>query len=204
MRVIEGLARGVRLDAPAGASVRPVLDRVKLAWFSCLRGRVEGSGVLDLYAGTGSLGIEALSRGAPSCTFVERSAECLESLRRNLEKTRLRGLAEVEALDVPEALERLRSRGEEFDLVFLDPPFDVAEEGGFYGPGGVLGLSGSVLSRGGLACLRRRAEKKPRRARRPAAKSAESIAGLRLLDVRRWGRSEVLFLRSGTDGSSDA
>jgi 16S rRNA (guanine966-N2)-methyltransferase len=122
VRVIAGELGGRRLRAPRGAATRPTSDRVREALFSML-GDVGGLRVLDLFAGSGALGIEALSRGAAHATFVERSAPALAALRANLASLRLEARARVHAGD---ALTALRGAGP-YDLVFLDPPYAAAE-----------------------------------------------------------------------------
>jgi 16S rRNA (guanine966-N2)-methyltransferase len=121
MRVVAGEFKGRRLHAARGVVTRPTADRVREALFSML-GDVSGTRVLDLFAGSGALGIEALSRGAESAVFVERDRRALVALRRNLEAVGA-GSAEVAATD---AL-RFVARGKgTFDLVFCDPPYDEA------------------------------------------------------------------------------
>lgn len=124
MRVIAGVAKGRRLTAPAGEATRPTADRVKEALFSSLMPRLAGARVLDLFAGSGALGIEALSRGADHVTFVERSGRALTALHHNLEVTALVGGATVVARDVRVALEQGELRGP-FDVVVLDPPYAI-------------------------------------------------------------------------------
>jgi 16S rRNA (guanine966-N2)-methyltransferase len=120
--VIAGTAKGTRL-APVPTGVRPVSDRVREGIFSSLGDRVPGAVVLDLYAGTGALGIEALSRGASHASFVERGTRAVAAIRENLERTRLADRAVVARSDVGRFLE-VGPRGERtFDLVFLDPPY---------------------------------------------------------------------------------
>lgn len=127
MRVIAGVFGGRRLRAPRGVRTRPTADRVKEAIFSML-GPLEGARVLDLFAGTGALGIEALSRGAEMAVFVERDPAALAALRANLDVLRLSPpVARIRAVD---SLAELRSiaadRDAGFDLVFLDPPYRQA------------------------------------------------------------------------------
>ena len=122
MRIVAGEHRGRRLRAPAGGATRPTSDRVREALFSIL-GPVEGLRVLDLYAGSGALGIEALSRGAASATFVESARPAIAAIRANLEAIEAPH-ADVAARD---ALAWLRAASDErFDLVFCDPPYDAA------------------------------------------------------------------------------
>jgi 16S rRNA (guanine966-N2)-methyltransferase len=124
MRVIAGTAGGIPLIAPR-TDLRPTMDRVKAAIFSSLGDRVIGARVLDLFSGTGSLGIEALSRGAATATLVEKDATAVEAIRRNLEKTRLS--AAVVPLDVFRFLETVASAAG-FDLIFADPPYKKAAD----------------------------------------------------------------------------
>jgi 16S rRNA (guanine966-N2)-methyltransferase len=125
MRVIAGLFGGRRLTAPRGLSTRPTSDRVREALFSAL-GEVHGARVLDLWAGTGALGIEALSRGAAHATFVENARPALTALRDNLASLGLEEVTRVVGQPVERALRGLARPGEPpFDLVFADPPYAV-------------------------------------------------------------------------------
>lgn len=128
MRVIAGRYGGRRLSAPRGSTTRPTSDRVREALFSML-GDVGDAVVLDLFAGTGALGIEALSRGAERALFVERDPRALEALRANLSHLGVGAQqAEVRAGDALAALRTARARGETYDLVFVDPPYGRARE----------------------------------------------------------------------------
>ena len=120
MRVITGTARGRRLKELEGRETRPTTDRVKEGLFSIIQFDIEGRRVLDLFAGTGQLGIEALSRGAASAVFVEQRRDAAALVRENLKLTGLAGRARVVN---GEALAFLASAGERFDLIFLDPPY---------------------------------------------------------------------------------
>ena len=122
MRVITGSARGRRLEEPAGRDIRPTTDLVKEAAFSIVQFDVEGRRVLDLFAGTGQLGIEALSRGAAECVFVDRSRTAAELVRRNLKRCGL--TAQVFQTDSLAYL----SRCGKFGLIFLDPPYGLGLE----------------------------------------------------------------------------
>ncbi|WP_295580295.1 16S rRNA (guanine(966)-N(2))-methyltransferase RsmD [uncultured Oscillibacter sp.] len=120
MRVITGSARGRRLKELEGMETRPTTDRVKEGMFSILQFDIEGRRVLDLFAGTGQLGIECLSRGAASAVFVDRRPDAVKLIRENLRVTQLQDRARV----VPgDSMEYLASLREKFDLVFLDPPY---------------------------------------------------------------------------------
>jgi 16S rRNA (guanine966-N2)-methyltransferase len=126
MRVIAGVAKGRRLVAPTGDGTRPTSDRVKESWFSSLQPVLGGAHVLDLYAGSGALGLEALSRGAAAVTFVEKDRKALTSLRRNLSAVDLPG-ATVIARDVRTALAGDLADAP-FDVVVADPPYRLTED----------------------------------------------------------------------------
>ncbi len=124
MRVIAGTARGRPLIAPSGRGTRPTSDRVREALFSSLQPRLGDARVADLYAGSGALGIEALSRGASIATFVERARRAQVALRTNLARTGLTGDATMVPGEVRAVL-RAGPPGAPFDLVFIDPPYDA-------------------------------------------------------------------------------
>lgn len=125
MRVIAGSARGTRLVAPRGMQTRPTADRVREALFSILQCRcnLEGARVLDICAGTGAMGIEALSRGAASCCFIENDRNAQASLKTNSLAARCADRAELLEMDAPRALRLLAGRNSCFDIVFFDPPY---------------------------------------------------------------------------------
>ena len=120
MRVITGSARGRKLEAPQGLETRPTSDMVKEAMFSIIQFEVEEAMVLDLFAGSGQLGIEALSRGAKFAVFVDASREAQEVIRANLQSTGLAQKSRVAAMD---ALGFLKSTGDRFSIALLDPPY---------------------------------------------------------------------------------
>ena len=125
MRVIAGSARGVRLAAPDGRQTRPTADRVKEALFSIILSRhsIDGARVLDICAGTGGLGIEALSRGAAFCSFIEQERQVLKVLDKNLVASGFSARSECLALEALKGLQQLSRQGKIFDIVFLDPPY---------------------------------------------------------------------------------
>jgi 16S rRNA (guanine966-N2)-methyltransferase len=145
VRVIAGSLGGRRLAVPRGQATRPTADRVREALFSILAGRVQGARVLDLFAGSGALGIEAVSRGAAEATFVDSSPAAIRALKANLEALGLQ--AEVQRRDAGAFLRAARETGRQYDLVFLDPPYRHA---------GALGRDlaetvAAVLAPGGIA-----------------------------------------------------
>jgi 16S rRNA (guanine966-N2)-methyltransferase len=121
MRVIAGSARGLRLAAPRDPKTRPISDKVKESLFGAIGPRVLNARVLDLYAGSGAIGIEALSRGAAHAAFVERGRPAVVVIRENLERTGLGSLAEIHPIAVEAFLER--EPAERWDVAILDPPY---------------------------------------------------------------------------------
>jgi 16S rRNA (guanine(966)-N(2))-methyltransferase RsmD len=142
MRIIGGTLRSRRLEAPAGLATRPTSDRLRETLFNVLAPRIEGARFLDLFAGSGAVGLEAHSRGAARVDFVERSAVALEVLRKNLASLGISVGGSVHSGSVEPILRRMRPDAP-YDLVFLDPPYDAAK---LYDA--TLGLLGAAL--GGL------------------------------------------------------
>ena len=167
MRVITGSARGRKLKTPANDDIRPTADNVKVAVFNIIQFDVEGRRVLDLFAGTGQLGIEALSRGAASAVFVDKDREALRLVRENLKSCGF--TAEVRQEDAVGVLRR----GERFDLIFVDPPYDA----GLYEP--VLETIKSVdnLSDGGIIICEARRERQLPELSAPYRKKKEYLYG---------------------------
>jgi pantetheine-phosphate adenylyltransferase/16S rRNA (guanine(966)-N(2))-methyltransferase RsmD len=148
VRVIAGSARGRRL-APVPDGVRPTSDRVRESLFNSLGQFFDGGSVLDLYAGTGALGIEALSRGSERAVFVERDGRARAVIRENLRRTGFVDRAEVIGGEVETVLGRLAERGELFNLIFADPPYRIAAAE----VGGILGRLRSLLAPGGRVVI---------------------------------------------------
>jgi len=120
MRVITGKARGVTLKTPEGMQTRPTADRVKEALFSIIQFEIPGAAVLDLFGGTGQLGIEALSRGAKSATFVDQSLDACNLIKENLRRTKLSDQAQVVRSDYLDYLKRCKNQ---YNIILLDPPY---------------------------------------------------------------------------------
>jgi len=173
MRIISGTARSRRLIGPPGKTTRPMTDRVRESLFSVIAAWIPGSVVLDLYAGTGSMGLEALSRGAAAATFVERDREALAALRKNIETVGLGGT--VIAGDVDRFLDRA---GGPIDVAFVDPPYAVALPSLLE----TMTKLSPLLTQDGVAIVHRRSGEKP-----PSV-----IAALELVDERKYG-SAVLW-----------
>jgi 16S rRNA (guanine966-N2)-methyltransferase len=190
VRVTGGELGGRRLKAPRGG-VRPTADRVRESLFARL-GDLAGASVLDLYAGTGALGVEALSRGASRLVSVERAGRALATLRGNLADLGLAETARVVADDAPRAVLRLAEAGQRFDLVFLDPPYEGEE----------LARALEAVSRSGV--LREGGRVVAEHSRRHPVPAVE---GLVVFDERRYGETTITQLEAaqGADkgGASD-
>jgi len=124
MKVLAGALKGRRLATPRGTTTRPTADQVRIALMDTLTPRLPGARVLDLFAGAGGVGLEALSRGAAHATFVERDTRAVAALRANVETLGVAAQARVERADARAALERLAREAARFDIVFLDPPYE--------------------------------------------------------------------------------
>lgn len=179
MRVIAGTAKGRRLRSPDRSGVRPTTDRVKEALFSTLGPGIAGKRVVDLYAGSGALGIEALSRGAGSATFVERDPIAVASIEENLRAAGLEEGAEVVHMQVEHFA--LQAKGAGYEVVFADPPYNsglpaaLLEE---LAQGGVLGRGATLVVEVSFRL-----------------QSPSLPVGYRLLERRRYGDSALVYLR---------
>ena len=171
---------GRRLSVPRGDAVRPSADRVRESIFATL-GPLQGARVLDLYAGSGALGIEALSRGAADAVFVERAAGALETLRRNLAELELRDRSRVLRSDARAAIRQLGRRGECYQLILMDPPYTTGEAE----PAMVAVVEAGILSPGGTLVLESSRRHPP-----------GEVAGLEKLDERRYGDTVMLRFRN--------
>ncbi len=158
LRVIGGTCKGRRLRYAADPRIRPMPDKLKGALFNVIGDRVPGRRVLDGFAGTGSIGLEALSRGASRAVFVEEYPPALRMLRTNIERCGLESRAVVENREFNRAVIALAKQGVDFDLIFLDPPYRLLDE---RNPLKVVRKRG-VLRPGGLIVLRRHRKTKPR------------------------------------------
>ncbi|MFH1753064.1 MAG: 16S rRNA (guanine(966)-N(2))-methyltransferase RsmD [Candidatus Omnitrophota bacterium] len=125
MKIIGGEFKGRRIEIPKGVQLRPTSDKVREALFNIIKDRVIGASVLDLFAGTGSLGLEALSRGAKSVTFIDLHKRCVDTIKKNLRELQIdsAGKARVHNNDAFKALRKLGDLKSKFDLIFLDPPY---------------------------------------------------------------------------------
>ena len=174
MRVISGTARGTKLNSIDNISTRPTLDRVKEPLFSIIQTHLQESNVLDLFAGSGALGIEALSRGAKHCTFCDKSYETIKMLKQNLEKAKLEDKGTIFIKDYKKCLKELNNK--KYDIIFIDPPYklDIAVNSI------KLILEYNMISKDGIIILE--------------TDELENI-NLEVYDVRKYGRVSLIFLR---------
>ena len=178
MRIVAGEARGRRIEAPAGRNTRPTLDRVRENLFNMLQGEIPGSTVLDLFAGSGALSFEALSRGATKAYLVDHDPKASAVERRNAEALRYTERVRIVQADWRKALKGFESISERFDIVFLDPPYAMLELSEIFA--GLIPMLGDDA----LIILEHEAGKNP-----------ETGTGFDLVKSRRWGFCEVSFFR---------
>lgn len=125
MRVISGQARGLKLKAPEGLETRPTTDRIKESLFNIITGDIYEADFLDLFSGSGGIGIEALSRGAKAAVFVDESRKSLDAIRYNLSRTPFLSKAEVIKGNAVSVIRSLGMQGRQFDIIFMDPPYSM-------------------------------------------------------------------------------
>lgn len=180
MRVISGTARGTKLNSIESLSTRPTLDRVKEPLFSIIQAYIQDANVLDLFAGSGALGIESLSRGAKHCIFCDKSPASIKMLKQNLQKTRLEEKSTVFIEDYKKCLKNLNSK---YDIIFIDPPYklDIAVDSI------KLILEYNLFAKDGIIILETDEEERDIR-------ELENI-NLEMVDVRKYGRVKLIFLR---------
>jgi 16S rRNA (guanine966-N2)-methyltransferase len=152
MRIVAGEYRGRRLKAPSWQGLRPTSDKLRETLFNILSPRIEGARLLDAYAGTGAVGLEALSRGASHVHFVERNRRALALIEENVRLCGVQGRYTIESGDAAEWLQRVSAT---FDLIFMDPPYDEPPAGG------VLESAGRRLNTGGLLVLEHASRREP-------------------------------------------
>jgi len=189
MRIIAGAYKGRRLATPRGATTRPTADQVRIALLDTLMPWLAGARVLDLFAGAGGVGLEALSRGAAHATLVERDARAVGALRANVATLGVETAARVVRDDVARALSALARAGERFDVVFLDPPYDTDDVATTLT---ALGRA-DVLADDPVVVAQHLTKRAP-----PAA--ADALAAFR---TRRFGETTLTFFRRRAAGAGD-
>lgn len=185
MRVISGTARGKRLNSLEGLETRPTLDRVKEAVFNILQFNIKDKIVLDLFAGSGALGIEALSRGAKKAIFCDKSSKAISIIKQNIEETRLTKKSEILNKDYGEALKKIGKISEKMDIIFLDPPYKsdyIVKALGYI-------VEYELLAEDGIIIAETDDKNK--------IKDIEKYKELEVYDMRKYGIATIIFIRKG-------
>lgn len=181
MRVISGIARGTNLYSLAGDTTRPTLDRIKEALFNIIQNQLQEAVVLDLFAGSGALGIEALSRGAKKGIFCDKSKKAIQIIKQNIEKTHLQEKAEVINEDYIKFLKE-QGKKEKLDIIFIDPPY--AQNIAVQAIEEIIKLD--ILAKDGIIILETDNEERE-------ICQLEKIE-INMYDIRKYGRIKLIFL----------
>lgn len=187
MRIIAGSAKGRVLKSLKGRAMRPTMDRVRESVFGMLGERVRGARFLDLYAGAGTVGLEALSRGAEAATFIESHRPAGRVIEENARRCGFESRSRVIIADVGRGLAVLRREGERFDLVFVDPPYGSGELGGAMAR---LGQWAEMVSEGGLVLVQRSRHED----------AGEQVGGFEKVRSMRYGETVVDLYRAAEMG----
>ena len=183
MRVISGKARGTKLSSIESLSTRPTLDRVKESLFNIIQNNLKGAVVLDLFAGSGQLGIEALSRGADKAYLCDINRDAVKMIKQNLEKTELKDKAVVINEDYKKALRTLNTN-EKFDIIFIDPPYkeDIAVDS-------IIDIiHESRLKENGIMIIETDEIERDLR-------EINKIENIKIIDQRKYGRASLIFIK---------
>ena len=183
MRVISGKARGTKLSSIESLSTRPTLDRVKESLFNIIQNNLKGAVVLDLFAGSGQLGIEALSRGADKAYLCDINRDAVKMIKQNLEKTKLKDKAVVINEDYKKALRTLNTN-EKFDILFIDPPYkeDIAVDS-------IIDIiHESRLKENGIMIIETDEIERDLR-------EINKIENIKIIDQRKYGRASLIFIK---------
>ena len=189
MRIIAGAYKGRRLVAPRGETTRPTADQVRIALLDTLMPWLPEARVLDLFAGAGGVGLEALSRGAAHATFVERDARAVHALRANVTTLGVERAARIVRDDVRRALSTLRREGGRFDVVFLDPPYDADDVATTL----EALAERDVLADGGVVVAQHLTKRAP----------AASFGALAAFRTRRFGETTLTFFRRDVPSAAE-
>lgn len=183
MRVISGKARGTKLSSIESLSTRPTLDRVKESLFNIIQNNLKGAVVLDLFAGSGQLGIEALSRGADKAYLCDINRDAVKMIKQNLEKTKLKDKAVVINEDYKKAL-RILNTNEKFDIIFIDPPYkeDISVDS-------IIDIiHESRLKENGIMIIETDEIERDLR-------EINKIENIKIIDQRKYGRASLIFIK---------
>ena len=179
MRVISGNARGTKLKTLAGENTRPTLDRVKESLFSIIQDKIQEAYVLDLFAGSGALGIETLSRGAKYAVFCDNEKQAIEIIQENIEKTKNVEKALIMKCDYTDCLEKVVLQNKKFDIIFIDPPYESSNRKNAI----EIILQKNLLSEDGIIIIETQDKTE-----------SEKITEFNVYDERKYGRVSLIFL----------
>lgn len=185
MRVISGSARGKKLTSLEGLETRPTLDRVKEALFNILQFDLKEASILDLFSGSGALAIEALSRGAKQAVLCDNSAKAIKVINKNLEDTRLKGKSKLINKDYIDTLNELKDKGEEFNIIFLDPPY----KSNYIVKSIENIIKNNILAKDGIIVAETDDKNK--------IEEIKNIKNIEIYDTRRYGIVFIIFIRKG-------
>jgi len=191
MKIISGLYKGANLFSPVGVDIRPALARMRNSLFNILAWQLEGKNVLDLFAGTGSLGLEALSRGAKHCFFVDNQRACIDAIQKSIAKLHLEKQARVVLMDSFNIVSYALKSEEKLDYVFIDPPYKYYDEGPERARlfGVITDIAEQkVLAKGGIIIVEHRS-------RREDEDALNNLRCLERFDLRNYGQTSLSFLK---------
>ena len=196
MRIIAGSKRGMKLLPPKGKDTRPITDRVKESLFSILwsKGKLEDCVVADLFCGTGSMGLEALSRGAKFCTFIDGGRGVVEILDRNIEKAGFLAESKIRLCQYPQSRCRHDPEHGGYDLVFVDPPYKMSTNCGAGSKvAKMMELIETQVNKGGIVTLRTHLR----------SHIEQSYGQLAQIDLREWGNMKIAFFQKPADDKDE-
>ena len=181
MRIISGLARGTKLYTLEGENTRPTLDRVKEPLFSIIQNYIKDANVLDLFAGSGALGLEALSRGAKKAILCDKSYEAIDIIKKNINKTHFEEKTKVMCMDYKKCLLTIN---EKFDLIFIDPPYkiDIAVNSV------EIIINNNLLSQDGIIVIETDEEERD-------TQKLENLSNIEIINLKTYGRVKLIFLQ---------
>lgn len=181
MRIISGKARGTKLYTLEGENTRPTLDRVKESLFNILQIKLQEATVLDLFAGSGALGIESLSRGAEKSYFCDNNFEAIKIINKNLEKTKFENNATVLKMDYQKAIEKIEKQS--IDIIYIDPPY--ATDLAINATRKI--IDSNILKQDGIILIETDDEER-------ILKELDKIKNINIYDLRKYGRVKIIFL----------
>jgi len=196
MRIIAGSKRGMRLMPPKGMDTRPITDRVKEALFSILwsKGKLEDCVVADLFCGTGSMGLEALSRGAKFCTFIDGSRGVVEILNRNIEKAQFLAESKSVCANILKVGAAMTPEYGGYDLVFVDPPYKMSDNCGAGSKvAKMMEIIETQVNKGGMVTLRTHLR----------SYIEDAYGELVQIDLREWGNMKIAFFQKPADDKNE-